>query len=59
VPGQLGAPANELADAATAIVVDVLTNTDMSRGVVLGDPNVDALASSINAFSNAAVELRR
>jgi hypothetical protein len=48
-----------LADAATAIVVDVLTNTDLSRGVVLADPNVDALASSINAFSNAAVELRR
>jgi hypothetical protein len=55
VPGQLGRPANKLADAATALVVDVVTNTDLSRGVVLGDPNVDALATSIHAFSNAAV----
>jgi len=55
VPGQLGAPANVVADAATALIRDVVENTDQSRGVVLGDPNVEPLVTAIDAFRDAAV----
>jgi hypothetical protein len=59
VPGQLGTPANDVADAATALVADVVQNTDLSHGVVLGDPNVSALVTSINDFRDAAVSYAR
>jgi hypothetical protein len=37
----------------------VVTNTDLSHGVVLGDPNVSALVTAINAFRDAAVSYAR
>jgi hypothetical protein len=58
-PGQLGTPADAVADAATAAVVEVVTNTDLSHGVVLGDPSVSALVTAINAFRDAAVSYAR
>jgi hypothetical protein len=44
-----------VADAAGDLVGDVLLNTDLSRGVATGDPNVAPLIASINAFRQAAV----
>jgi hypothetical protein len=55
VPAKLGLPADGVADAAGDLVGDVLLNTDLSRGVATGDPNVAPLIASINAFRQAAV----
>jgi hypothetical protein len=55
VPAKLGPPADKVADAASDLVGNVLQNTDLSRGVVTGDPNVAPLVASINAFRGAAV----
>jgi hypothetical protein len=55
VPAKLGPPADSVAGAAGDLVGDVLQNTDLSRGVATGDPNVAPLIASINEFREAAV----
>ena len=55
VPAKLGPTASTVADAASDLVGTVLQNTDLSRGVATGDPNVAPLVASINSFRDAAV----
>jgi hypothetical protein len=55
VLGELGTAANDVAGAATALVADVVQNTNLSSGVVLGDPDVSTLVKCIDDFRDAAV----
>ena len=55
VPAKLAEPADQVASAASALADDVVRNTDLNQGVLIGDPDVSKLAECIAAFRFAAV----
>jgi hypothetical protein len=59
VPDKLGPPADKVADAASALVDNVVQNTELNQGVVLGDPDVAGLVACIAAFRDEAVSYAR
>jgi hypothetical protein len=59
VPGRLGPAADNVADAASDLVKNVVENTDLNHGVASGDPNVTVLVTRIDAFRHAAVAYAR
>jgi hypothetical protein len=54
-PARLAEPADQVACAASDLADDVLRNTDLNQGVLIGDPDVSKLAGCIAAFRSAAV----
>lgn len=56
VPARLAEPADQVASAASALADDVMRNTDLNQGVLIGDPDVSKLVECIAAFRSAAVE---
>jgi hypothetical protein len=56
VPARLAEPADQVASAASALADDVVRNTDLDQGVLIGDPDVSKLAECIAAFRSAAVK---
>ena len=56
VPARLAEPADQVASAASALADDVVWNTDLNQGVLVGDPDVSKLVESIAVFRHAAVE---
>jgi hypothetical protein len=59
VPDRLAEPADQVAGAASDLVDDVLRNTDLNQGVLIGDPDVTKLAKCIAAFRHDAVTYAR
>jgi hypothetical protein len=55
VPAELAEPADQVACAASDLADDVVRNTDLNQGVLIGDPEVTKLAECITAFRYAAV----
>jgi len=53
-PGRLAAPAQEVADAATDLAAEVVRNTNLDHGVLVGDSDVGKLADRIAGFRNEA-----
>jgi len=54
-PGILAEPADQVASAASDLADDVLRNTDLNQGVLIGNPDVTKLVERIAAFRDAAV----
>jgi hypothetical protein len=58
-PGRLAEPAEQVASAASDLADDVVRNTDLDQGVLIGNPNVTKLAECITAFRQEAVAYAR
>jgi hypothetical protein len=56
VPARLANPADRVASAASDLADDVVRNTNLNEGVLVGDPDVSKLTDCIAAFRQAAVE---
>jgi hypothetical protein len=58
-PGQLAEPAEKVAVAARTLADDVVRNTDLDRGVLIGFADTSALDGRINVFRAEAVKYVR
>ena len=56
VPGQLAEPAGKVAAAARGLASEVVQNTDLNRGVMVGNVNADPLDTCIADFRKEAVK---
>jgi hypothetical protein len=58
-PVKLAPAADNVADAASALVRNVVDNTDLNQGVASGDPDIGTLVTCIDAFRLEAVGYAR
>jgi hypothetical protein len=56
LPATLEEPADQVASAASDLADDVVRNTNLNEGVLIGDPDVSKLIECIAAFRHAAVD---